>query len=375
MARSANTGTDESSAALDSLDIRGQYYSYLTGIGLTHAEADAIMRVQPLTKAESSAYTEKKTVKEDVKDGRAEGADDGGDTESVRRVGGSLPDGESDAAAGGPAEQIPGAGSEQPGGQPSGTGDTDASGTTVHPDDGELEKTIEGGSNNRLTSFSEEEKELVKRADPDVTIDNWTDAPISQLSDTEATLFNKIMDWIIDLSGAKVFLVNTDGIGVDPNYDPKKKLPPAHGLTLRGNRSGLFIAADLQHRPAFSPARTLTHEGLHALIRKFGVKEIRGKLRTTVMMNPTLLKGYDAFKKTTAGEFYVGNFSADTVYEEYAAKVFAHQYGTEAEQKAIEKFVSGNAPDFPLAEYVKEIMSSCSGFRRTPPQPTGKRTR
>lgn len=357
MVRSTSTGTDEASEALNSLDIIGQYYSYLTGMGLTRAEADAIMRVQPLTNAEPSAYTEKKTVKEDVKDGRAEGADDGGDTESVQRVGGSRPGGESDAAAGGPAEQIPGAGSEQPGGRPSGEGDADAAGTTLYPDDGELEETIEGGSNSRLTSFSEEEKELVKQADPDVTIDHWTDAPISQLSDTEATLFSKIMDWIIDLSGAKVFLVNTNSIGVDPYYDPdaKKPLPPAHGLTLRGNPSGLFIAADLQHRPAFSPARTLTHEGLHALIRKFGFKEIRGKLRTTVMMNPTLLKGYDAFKKTPAGEFYASHYSEDTVHEEYAAKVFAHQYGTEAEQKLIAKFVKDNIPDFPIEEYTKQM--------------------
>lgn len=357
MARSTSTGTDEASEALNSLDILGQYYSYLTGMGLTRSEADAIMRVQPLTKSESSAYTEKKTVKEDVKDGRSEGADDGGDTESVRRVGGSLPDGESASAAGGPAEPIPGAGSEQPGGQPSGPGDTDSSGTTLHPDDGEREETIAGESNSRLTSFSEEEKELVKRVDPDVKIDHWTDAPISQLSEAEATLFNKIADWIINLSGAKVFLVNTNSIGVDPYYNPdaKKPRPPAHGLTLRGDPSGLFIAADLQHRPTFSPARTLAHEGLHALIRKFGGKEIRGKLRTTVMMNPTLLKGYDAFKKTPAGEFYVAHFSADTVYEEYAAKVFAHTYGTEAEQKLIAKFVKDNIPGFPIEEYTKQM--------------------
>lgn len=357
MVRSTSTGTDEANEALNSLDILGQYYSYLTGMGLTRAEADAIMRVQPLTKVESSAYTEKKTVKEDVKDGRAEGADDGGDTESVQRVGGSLPGGDSDAAAGGPAEQIPGAGSEQPGGRPSGEGDADTAGTTLHPDDGELEETIAGGSNNRLTSFSEEEKELMKQADPDLTIDHWTDAPISQLSDTEATLFNKILDWIIDLSGAKVFLVNTDGIGAYPYYYPDAKVPTpfVSGLTLRGNPSGIVIAADAQHRPGVSLARTLTHEGLHALIRKVGVKEMRGKLRATVMMNPTLLKGYDAFKKTPAGEFYVARFSADTVYEEYAAKVFAHQYGTETEQQLIAKFVKDNIPDFPIEEYTKQM--------------------
>lgn len=357
MVRSTSTGTDEANEALNSLDILGQYYSYLTGMGLTRAEADAIMRVQPLTKAEPSAYTEKKTVKEDVKDGRAEGSDDGGDTESVRRVGGSLPGGDSDAAAGGPAEQIPGAGSEQPGGRPSGEGDADAAGTTLHPDDGELEETIAGGSNNRLTSFSEEEKELMKQADPDLTIDHWTDAPISQLSDTEATLFNKILDWIIDLSGAKVFLVNTDGIGAYPYYYPDAKVPTpfVSGLTLRGNPSGIVIAADAQRRPGVSLARTLTHEGLHALIRKVGVKEMRGKLRATVMMNPTLLKGYDAFKKTPAGEFYVARCSADTVYEEYAAKVFAHQYGTETEQQLIAKFVKDNIPDFPIEEYTKQM--------------------
>lgn len=357
MVRNISTGTDDASEALNSLDILGQYYSYLTGMGLTRSEADAIMRVQPLTKAEPSTYTEEKTVKEDVKDERAEGADDGGDTESVRRVGGSLPGGDSDAAAGGPAEQIPGAGSEQPGGRPSGEGDADAAGTTLHPDDGELEETIAGGSNNRLTSFSEEEKELVKQADPDVTIDHWTDAPISQLSDTEATLFNKIMDWIIDLSGAKVFLVNTDGIGAYPYYDPDAKVPTpfVSGLTLRGNPSGIVIAADAQHRPGVSLARTLTHEGLHALIRKFGFKETRGKLRATVMMNPTLLKGYDAFKKTPAGKLYVDRFSEDIVYEEYAAKVFAHQYGTEAEQQLIAKFVKDNIPDFPIEEYTKQM--------------------
>ena len=356
MVRSTSTGTDEASEALNSLDIIGQYYSYLTGMGLTRAEADAIMRVQPLTKAESSAYTEKKTVKEDVKDGRAEGSDDGGDTESVRRVGGSLPDGESAAAAGGPAEQIPGVGSEQPGGRPSGEEDANAAGTTVHPDDGEREKTSTGGSNSRLTSFSAEVKALVKQAFPAATIDNWTDAPISQLSDAEATLFNEIMDWIIDLSGANVFLVNTDGIGVNWKYDPNAgDTGTHHGLALRGDPSGIFIAADLQHRPNFSPAMTLAHEGLHVLFRKFGVKEMRGKLRTTIMMNPTLLKGYDAFKKTRAGEYYVGHYSVDTVYEEYTAKVFAHQYGTEAEQKLIAEFVKDNIPGFPIEEYTKQM--------------------
>ena len=196
----------------------------------------------------------------------------------------------------------------------------------------------------------------MKQIRPGATIDNWTDAPISQLNATEATVFNKIVDWIIDLSGAKVFLVNTDGIGVDWNYNPNAEDPtPHHGLALRGNPSSLFIAADLQNRYGFAPARTLAHEGLHALIRKVGVKEMRGKLRTTIMMNPTLLKGYDAFKKTRAGVYYVGHYSVDTVYEEYAAKVFAHQYGTEAEQNLIAKFVKDNIPGFPIEEYTKQM--------------------
>ncbi len=44
-----------------------------------------------------------------------------------------------------------------------------------------------------------------------------------------------------------------------------------------------------------------------------------------------------------------------TVYEEYAAKVFAHQYGTEAEQKLIAEFVKDNIPGFPIEEYTKQM--------------------
>lgn len=253
MARSANTGTDESSAALDSLDIRGQYYSYLTGIGLTHAEADAIMRVQPLTKAESSAYTEKKTVKEDVKDDGGKPADEGRNLGYYSRGGGeTLPHRSSRVgdASGAGSEQVSGTESEQPGVGADSAESSDPAGATTS---GESSQT--GGTDNRLTSFSPEEKALVKRVEPNATIDHWTDAPISQLNDAEATLFNKQLDWIIGLSGAKVFLVNTDGIGVDPYYDPgaKDPAPAAHGLILRGNPSGIFIAADLQNRHGFSP--------------------------------------------------------------------------------------------------------------------------
>ena len=91
--------------------------------------------------------------------------------------------------------------------------------------------------------------------------------------------------------------------------------------------------------------------------RKNGRGATRGKLRMKIMTDMTLLKAYNAFKASPMGKAYVKAAKGDEyiICEEYAAKVLAHQYGTEAEQKAIEKFVEDNAPDFPVAEYIRKV--------------------
>ena len=60
LARRAATGAEEDSQALASLEELGYYYSYLTGLGLTPAETEAIMRAQSLTRAVAETYNESK---------------------------------------------------------------------------------------------------------------------------------------------------------------------------------------------------------------------------------------------------------------------------------------------------------------------------
>lgn len=349
MARSANLGPDESGKALSSLDLRGQYYRYLTGIGLTRAEADAIMRVQPLTKAKASAYTEEKTVKEDVKDGRAETADDGGDTGRAGS-GGGLVLAERDGQRGKENDERGGESADSGLGQPGGgsvvPSDSDAAGPDVS------EKSPGGAEPERLT---DEIRKALGEKYKEAKIKDWSDAPVSQLSETEASSFTQLTDLVRRATGSDVYLLNTQGLGVA--LEPEEGARAAGEFVTINGHQIILVAADLAVADEYSPTRTLAHECVHALFKKNGRGATRGKLRMKIMTDMTLLKAYNAFKASPMGKAYVKAAKGDEyiICEEYAAKVLAHQYGTEAEQKAIEKFVEDNAPDFPVAEYIRKV--------------------
>ena len=349
------TSSDEEAKALARLDQAGRYYWYLTNeLGLTRAEADAVVRSQRLTNAAAGTYTESENVKEDVKDGRAEAADDGGDSgrtgggggdvlaERAGRGGVALGDGEGESAD-----------SElgQPGGRSVVPPDPDAAGPDV-PENSPGGEGERGAEPARLTA--EVREELSKRYET-AKIEDWSDAPVSQLRETEASSFTRAAEWVSRLTGADIYLLNTKRLGVA--LEPKKGSRAAgQFLTLNG-RPAILVSADLLVARGYSPARTLTHEGLHALFKKHGRDEMRGKLRAKSMADMTLLKGYNAFKTSPLGESYAESAKGNeaTVYEEYAAKVFAHQYGTEAEQKLIAEFVKDNIPGFPIEEYTKQM--------------------
>lgn len=348
MVRSTSTGTDEASEALNSLDIIGQYYSYLTGIGLTRAEADAIMRVQPLTKAESSAYTEKKTVKEDVKDDGGKTADGGGDTGRAGSGGGLVlaerdgqRDGDNDESSGESSDS----GLGQPGGGSAVPSGSDTAGSDVS------EKSSGGAEPARLT---DEVRKAIGEKYKEAKIKDWSDASVSQLSEREASSFTQLTDLVRRATGADVYLLNTQGLGVA--LEPTEGSRAAGEFVTINGRPTILIAADLAVSE-YSPTRTLAHECIHALFKKNGRGATRGKLRMKIMADMTLLKAYNAFKSSPMGKAYVKAAKGDeyVICEEYASKVLAHQYGTEAEQKAIEKFVEDNAPDFPAAAYIRKV--------------------
>lgn len=348
MVRNISTGTDDASEALNSLDILGQYYSYLTGMGLTRAEADAIMRVQPLTKAESSAYTEKKTVKEDVKDDGGKTADDGGDTGRAGS-GGGLVLAERDGQRDGDNDESSGESSDSGLGQPGGGSTVPPGSDAAGPD--VSEKSSGGAEPERLT---DEIRKAIGEKYKEARIENWSDASVSQLSEKEASSFTQLMDLVRRATGADVYLLNTQGLGVA--LEPTKGARAAGEFVTINGRPTILIAADLAVSE-YSPTRTLAHECIHALFKKNGRGATRGKLRMKIMADMTLLKAYNAFKSSPMGKAYVKAAKGDenVVCEEYASKVLAHQYGTEAEQKAVEKFVEDNAPDFPMAEYIRKI--------------------
>lgn len=348
MVRSTSTGTDEANEALSSLDIIGQYYSYLTGMGLTRAEADAIMRVQPLTKAEPSAYTEKKTVKEDAKDDGGKTADDGGDTGRAGS-GGGLVLAERDGQRDGDNDESSGESSDSGLGQPGGGSTVPPGSDAAGPD--VSEKSSGGAEPERLT---DEIRKAIGEKYKEARIENWSDASVSQLSEKEASSFTQLMDLVRRATGADVYLLNTQGLGVA--LEPTEGARAAGEFVTINGRPTILIAADLAVSE-YSPTRTLAHECIHALFKKNGRGATRGKLRMKIMTNMTLLKAYNAFKSSPMGKAYVKAAKGDenVVCEEYASKVLAHQYGTEAEQKAIEKFVEDNAPDFPVAAYIRKV--------------------
>ena len=349
------TSFDEEAKALAQLDQAGRYYWYLTNeLGLTRAEADAVVRSQRLTDAAAETYTESENVKEEESNGGREADDDGGDSGRTGGGGGDVlaeRAGRGGVALGDGEGELSGDELEQPGGGSAVSEDADASGPDVPANSpgGEGERGAEPA---RLTA--EVREELSKRYET-ARIEDWSDAPVSQLRETEASSFTRAAEWVSRLTGADIYLLNTKRLGVA--LEPKKGSRAAgQFLTLNG-RPAILVSADLLVARGYSPARTLTHEGLHALFKKHGRDEMRGKLRAKSMADMTLLKAYNAFKTSPLGESYAESAKGNeaTVYEEYAAKVFAHQYGTEAEQKLIAEFIKDNIPGFPIEEYTKQM--------------------
>ena len=200
--------------------------------------ADAIMRVQPLTKAEAKTYTEKKTVEEDVKDGRAEATDDGGDSGRTGGGGGDVlaeRAGRGGVALGDGEGELSGDGLEQPGGGSAVSEDADASG----PDVPANSPGGEGGAEPaRLTA--EVREELSKRYET-ARIEDWSDAPVSQLRETEASSFTRVAEWVSRLTGADIYLLNTKRLGVA--LGPEQGARAAGEFTMINGRPAIFIAA------------------------------------------------------------------------------------------------------------------------------------
>lgn len=436
----ALTSSDEEAKALARLDQAGRYYWYLTNeLGLTRAEAEAVVRSQRLTDAAAETYTESENVKEEESYGGREADDDGGDSGRTGGGGGDVlaeRAGRGGVALGDGEGELSGDGLEQPSGGSAVSEDADASGPDVPANspggegergaeyendggreagsdvggvlgsggqDGALGHDGSGGAGDGAADGAVPGSESVRGADDEGSVDgsdaaretsdgrvtprfseaaevlenryhnerikDWTDAPVSQLSEAEASAFTEAGAWVEQFAGAKAYLLNTKGKGVglevakdlETQQNGKSvKLPPpiARGeFDTTDGVARILVAADLTRTRGFSPARTLTHEGMHALFDKFGGKELRGKLRAKTMSNMTLLKGYNAFKASPEGVPYVEHYKGreDVIYEEYAAKLFAHQYGTEAEQKLITEFVKDNIPGFPIEEYTKQM--------------------
>lgn len=201
--------------------------------------ADAIMCVQPLTKAEAKTYTEKKTVKEDVKDGRAEATDDGGHSgragggggdvlaERDRRGGVALGDGEGESADSELGQ--PGGGSVVP-------PDSYAAGPDV-PENSPGGEGEGGAEPARLTA--EVREELSKRYET-ARIEDWSDAPVSQLRETEASSFTRVAEWVSCLTGADIYLLNTKRLGVA--LEPQKGSRAAGQFLTINGRPAIFVA-------------------------------------------------------------------------------------------------------------------------------------
>ena len=329
--------------ALTRLDQAGRYYQYLTDdLGLTQAEADAVIRLQRLTDAAAETYTESENVKEEESNGAEETASDVG---RVLDVGGEVGRHR--------GEKYGGADRSGTDGEVSGTGsvrgpDAGGSGKGTDSDRGRLHGDVKPS----IRDIAEE----IKAAHPNADVDNWTDAPLTQLTTQEVDGFSAAQAWTKNLAGADTYLLNTRGKGV--------ALDPKEGRVSRGetdfkNGTRIYVAADLPNAKGFSPARTATHESLHAMFRYMlntEGKNLRYTFRSLAMRNMTLFKGFNAFMSSPEGRLYNSNrVDFNVRYEEYAAKLFAHQYGTEAEQKLVAEFIRDNIPNFPIEEYTKQM--------------------
>ena len=343
----ALTSSDEEAKALARLDQAGRYYWYLTNeLGLTRAEADAVVRSQRLTDAAAEPYTESENVKEEESNGgRAEADDDGRDLGSAGQPSVHEPDraGRTDGA--GASDQLPGSGSEQLGGEPPASAEIDTVGA-------ETARSVSDTQEEVTPRFSDIAEE-VREAFPTADTNNWTDAPLTQLTEKEAETFSALRVWVKSLTGADAYLLNTQGRGVD--LDPEKgKI--ARGVFDRKTGSRIYVAADLPNASNFAPGRTLVHEGLHALFYTTrDTASLRVAFAGFAKRNVTLLMGFNSFIASPEGSLYSAKTKSLTPYEEYAAKVFAHQYGTEAEQKLVAEFICDNIPGFPIEEYTKQM--------------------
>lgn len=344
------TSSDEEAKALARLDQAGRYYWYLTNeLGLTRAEADAVVRSQRLTDAAAETYTESENVKEEENNGGREADDDGRDQGS----GGRLPDddggGHSGSDARSSSDGVSGPQPEQPGdGAPAAEG-TDAD-NAAHPE------ADRGAEYEEVRPRIDDAREEIERAWPTARVSGWSDAPISQLNETEAKAFNAAARWTESLTGVRTYLLNTQGQGVMLNPKPGVL---AMGETDFSNGIRIYVAADLGGRADVSASRTVTHESLHAMLRyvtQTTGENLRDKIVRLVKSNPTLSMGFGRFRSSNLGQAYESKLVSKTaVYEEYAAKIFAHQGGTEAEQKLIAEFVEDNIPGFPIEEYTKQM--------------------
>ena len=341
------TSSDEEAKALTRLDQAGRYYWYLTNeLGLTRAEADAVVRSQRLTDAAAETYTESENVKEEESNGgRAEetAPDVGGIREAGGEVGAVEPDGTGGTDSSGTDGEVSGTGSVfDPDAGSSGEG-TDSDRGGVH--DGIIPP---------ITDIAGE----IRAAHPNASagIESWTDAPPTQLGQQEAEAFSSALAWAKQLAGADVYLLNTQGKGVSLS---SKKGMVARGETDTANGIRIYVAADLVNVRGFSPARTAAHESLHAIFANMlGTENInlRSAFTSFSMRDMTLSKGFKSFMESPEGKVYANSYKDPAArYEEYAAKVFAHQYGTEAEQKLIAEFVKDNIPGFPIEEYTKQM--------------------
>lgn len=331
--------------ALTRLDQAGRYYQYLTDdLGLTKAEADAVIRSQRLTDAAAETYTESENVKEEESNGAEETASDVG---GIRRVSGEVRTVEPDGAGG----------TDRSGtdGEVSGTGsvhDSDAGGG------GEGTDADRGGVYDGVIPPITDIADEIRAAHPNASADinSWTDAPSTQLGRQEADAFSSAIAWAKQLAGADVYLLNTRGKGVSLS---SKKGMIARGETDTANGIRIYVAADLANVRGFSPARTAAHESLHAIFAKMLSAEnvnLRSAFTSFSMRNMTLLKGFNTFMSSPEGKVYANSYKDPAArYEEYAAKLFAHQYGTEAEQKLVAEFIRDNIPNFPIEEYTKQM--------------------
>lgn len=72
-------------------------------------------------------------------------------------------------------------------------------------------------------------------------IEDWSDASVSQLRETEASLFTRVADWVSRLTDADIYLLNTKRLGVALGSEQGARA--AGEFTTINGRPAIFIAA------------------------------------------------------------------------------------------------------------------------------------